>query len=100
VAIEFRPQCREQGPVLFVDRAAAAEVLVVLGHLQHALARYVAAAENVLEEREHVVGAVRTAEGNEEHRAVGRGLVLAHGSRGFVGKCGHDEGNPDGTRSA
>ena len=47
---------RDQLPVLLVDRADAAEVLVVLGDFEHPLARHVLAAEHVFEKRQHVVG--------------------------------------------
>ena len=60
----------DQFAALIVDRAAPAEVVVVLRHLQHALARHVAAAQDVLEERDHVCRTFRTAEGHDQNGIV------------------------------
>ena len=68
--IEFIPDRCQQGDVLLVDRALAAEVVVVLGHFKHALSRHVASAEDVFQKRNHVVGAVGAAERNEQHGVV------------------------------
>ena len=72
---EFFPEGLQKGQVLGVDRAPAAEVVVVLRHLQHSLPRNVAAAEHVFQERHHIVGAIWAAERDEEHRVV----VTCHG---------------------
>ena len=61
---------RDQLAVLAVDRADAAEALVVVRHLLEPLARDVAAARHVLEERHHVVHALRAAERDDEQRVV------------------------------
>ena len=53
-----------------VDRADAAEALVVVRHLLEPLARDVAAARHVLEERHHVVHALGPAERDDEQRVV------------------------------
>ena len=75
--VEFGPQGGEQCEILLVDRALAAEMMVVLGDFQHPLARHVSAAEHVLQERHHVIGAVGTAERHEQHRIVVGGAIAA-----------------------
>src|SRR6476469_4008990 len=60
-------------PVLRVDRADAAEELVVVRHLEQPLARYAPAARHVLQKRHHVVHALRAAERDDDDR-VGRVL--------------------------
>ena len=58
-----------------VDRAHAAEVLVVRGHLPQALRRHVLPAQDVLEERQHLVLPLGATEGDHEQRVV----VARHG---------------------
>ena len=57
---------RDQLAVLGVDRADAAEQVVVLRDLEQPLARDAASARHVLEERQHVVRALRPAERDDE----------------------------------
>jgi hypothetical protein len=71
--VELGPQRGEQGPVLVVDRAAAAEVEVVLGHGLEPLGRDAPAPGDVLEEGHHVVGLLGAAEGQQQDRVVGVG---------------------------
>ena len=61
---------RDQSPVLVVDRALAAEVLIVLGDFEHSLAGHVPPAEHVFEKRDHIVRAVGAAEGDHEHGVI------------------------------
>ena len=75
---ELRLQRRDQRAVLRVDGAHAAEAEVVLADSEQTLARDVAAAGDVLEERQHVVGTLWPAEGDEQQGVVRRG-VGAHG---------------------
>ncbi len=70
-AREFALKAGDQRAILIVDRALAAEVIVMLGDFEHAFTRNVAAAQNVLEERDHVVGLFRTAEGEYDNGVVG-----------------------------
>ena len=53
--VEQIPECRDQRTVLVIDRTPAAEVVVVFSDFQHAFARNVPSAENILEKRDHVV---------------------------------------------
>src|SRR6476469_3112494 len=55
---EYSNEC----PVLIVDRAAAAELVVMLGHFKHSLAGHVSAAQHIFEKRQNVVRSVRAAE--------------------------------------
>ena len=73
------PPSRERGAdraehlaALGVDRAHAADGVVVLGHLGQALRRDAAAAGDVLQERQHVVGSLGAAEGQQQERVVSR----------------------------
>ena len=61
---------RNRAPVLLVDRAAAAEMVIVLGHFEQPLAGHVPAAEDVFQKRHHVVGAVGPAERDDEQCVV------------------------------
>ena len=47
---------------LRIDRAHAAEVIIVLGHFQHPLTRHVSTPQNVFEKGNDIVAAFRTAE--------------------------------------
>ena len=71
VAGKFFFEPRDQGAVLLVDRAFAAELIVVLGHGQHALARDIFAAEHVFQKRNHVLRALWPTEGDKKQRVVG-----------------------------
>ena len=84
VRVELGSEGRDQRPVLRVDRADAAEVLVVLRDLLEPLARHVAAARDVLEERNHVVRSFGPAERDDEDRVEARVRELRVGS---VGGC-------------
>ena len=75
--VELGPQRGDQGAVLRVDRADAVEALVVAGNLLEPLARDVAPARDVLEERHHVVHALGPAERDDEERVEERGRVTA-----------------------
>ena len=61
----------DQGPILVVDRTAAAEMLVVLGHGQHPLARDIFAPQHVFQKRHHLVRPFGSAEGDDQHGIVG-----------------------------
>src|ERR1035441_3811487 len=60
----------QQSSVPIVDGASAAEVTIVLGHFQHALARHVAPAQNILQKWHHFFGPVGTAERNQQDRVA------------------------------
>ena len=62
VAIQLALEGGNQGPVLGVDRAYAAKVIIMLGHGQHPLARHVLAAQHVFQKRNDVVRLFRAAE--------------------------------------
>ena len=68
--VELGPDRRQQRPVLRVDRRHPAEVGVVLGHLEQPLPRHAPPADDVLQERQHVVLALRTAEGQQQQCVV------------------------------
>src|SRR5690606_22357750 len=61
---------RDQRPVLLVDGALAAEVVIVLGDALQPLARDAAPARDVLQEGKDVFGALRAAERHEQERIV------------------------------
>ena len=44
---QFLVKGRDELPILIVDRALTAEVVIVLGHFEHALARYVLASQDI-----------------------------------------------------
>ena len=73
VGVELDSESRDQRPVLGVDRADAAEELVVMRDLLEPLAGDVAPARDVLEERDHVVHPLRPAERDDEDRVEARG---------------------------
>ena len=60
--IEFIPDRCQQGDVLLVERALAAEVVVVLSHLQHPFAGHVAAAEYILQKWKNITWTIGAAE--------------------------------------
>ena len=68
--VERRPQRLQQRPVLVVDRAAAAERVVVLADLLQPLVRDPAAAGHVLQEGQHVVGLLGATEGEQQDGVV------------------------------
>ena len=67
---EFLPEGLEQGEILPVDRTASTEVVIVFRHLQHPLPGDIPAAEDVFQERHHVIGAIGAAERNQKNRVV------------------------------
>jgi hypothetical protein len=52
----------DQRAVLGVDGALAIEVVIMLRDFQHSLARHILPAQHVLEERDHLVVALRASE--------------------------------------
>jgi hypothetical protein len=72
----------DQRAVLCVDRAHAAEALVMVGDVEEPLTRDVAAAGDVLEERHHVVRPLRPAEGDDEQRVIPAATDLGIGTVG------------------
>ena len=58
---------------MIVDRAAAIEMIVVFGDGQHSFARDVAAAQDVLQKRNHVFAFFRTAKRNNK-----KGIEAGH----------------------
>jgi hypothetical protein len=60
----------DQLAILRVKRADAAEALIVLGDVKHALTGDVPAAENVFEKRQNVIGPFGAAEGDDEDGIV------------------------------
>ena len=70
----------DQRAVLLVDRADAAEQLVVVRDVEQPFARDATPARHVLEERQNVVRPFRPAERDDEDRVEGR-----VGRRGAVG---------------
>ena len=78
-------QSGDQGPILVVDRALSAEVIVVLGGLRHSLPGNVPAAQHVLQERDDIFPLVGSTERNDDERIVSRRAGVIHrgiGSRG------------------
>src|SRR4029453_3663787 len=61
----------EQLAALVVDRAPATEAVVVLAHLREPFGWDVAATGDVLQERDHVIWALRPAKRQEQQRVVG-----------------------------
>ena len=70
MGVEFGPQGGHQRAGLLVERAFAAELPIVLGHFEHPLARNILAAQDILEEWQHVVRAFGSAECDDQHRVV------------------------------
>ena len=77
------PCCRSSGSpaaaiksrTLLIDRADAAEVVIVLGDFEHPVARDRSSAEDVLQKRDDIVATFRTAEGDKQDSVVGGGHV-------------------------
>src|SRR5690242_9939045 len=72
VTLQFFFERGDQYAVLFVDGTLAAEVMVVLCNFEHPLARNIAPAQHVFEERNDVVRLLRTAEGQDHYGVVAR----------------------------
>ena len=81
-------QGRDQRAVLVVDRAAAAEEEVVLPHLLEPLARDPPAPGHVLEERHHVLGLLRSPEGEHQERVVRLHVGVTRGIHGASVEAG------------
>ena len=52
----------DQGAILVVDRAAATELVVVLGDFTHSLTGHIATAQHIFEKRQNVVRSIGAAE--------------------------------------
>ena len=70
VPVELRPQRGDQVADLSIDRADAAEMVVVLGDLQKSLAGDVSAPRDVFQERQHIFAALGPAKTDDENRIV------------------------------
>src|SRR5215217_1405211 len=87
---QFGFECRDQGPVLRVDRTDAAEVQVVLGDLVQPRRRDVAPGSDVCEERADVVRSFGPAEGEHQQGIVAPRLVVeTRGVRHLRTEDGH-----------
>ena len=60
----------DQSSILIVDGTAAIEMVVMFRNFQHAFAGNVAAAQDILEERNHVFAFFGAAERQDEQRVV------------------------------
>lgn len=60
--------CLQQITALLIDRADATEVSIVIRYLQHAFLRDILSAENVFQERYHIIHPFRPPEGNQKNR--------------------------------
>ncbi len=72
MAVEFGAERLDQVANLVVDRAPAAEVVVVFGDFEESLPGHVSTFGDVLKERHHVVGLLGTAEADDEDCVVTR----------------------------
>ena len=66
VILELLLQCGNQLLVLVIDGAASVKVIVMLGHFQHAFARNVFAAQDVLQKWQHIFMLFRPAERDDQ----------------------------------
>src|SRR5690349_13630867 len=55
---------------MIVDRAPPTTMIVVLGHVEHSLARHIATAKHILEKRENVFAVVGPAEGDDQQCVI------------------------------
>ena len=91
---QFLLQSRDQFPNLLVDRALAAEVVIVLGDCQHAFAPNIPSSQHVFEEWDHLFRRFRAAEGNNENGVViheggstmARGRIAKNGAKSALGQ--------------
>src|ERR1700682_4276965 len=83
VVLKFRFKARDQSTILIVDGTLAAKMMIVVGHFEHALARYIPAAQNIFEKRHHIVRPLRSAERKDQYRVV---VVLAGHSPTILGR--------------
>ena len=80
--VELGPQGGDEGAVLVVDRAATAEVVVVLADRLEPLVRDAPAGRDPAQEGHDLLGSLGTAEAEQEH-----GVVRLHGEgSGMVGR--------------
>ena len=101
VLVELDPKRGDQRAVLGVDRADAAEELVVVGDLLQPLARDVAPAGHVLEEGDHVVHPLGPAERDDEDRVEMRLGERRHEPvRGWLERGLAHRGEPSRSRGA
>ena len=84
---EVRRHRRDERAVLRVDRRDPAEVQVVPSDRFEPLPRNVATARHVLEERHHVVGALRTTERLNEQRVVAQSCARFNAAGLLSGGC-------------
>src|SRR5579859_1221298 len=70
VLSQFHFKSCNELPILVVDRALTAEVVVVFGHFKHALARHVLTAQDILQEWHDFIEAFGTPEGGNQNRVV------------------------------
>ena len=83
----LRDQRHQQARDLIARRAYAAESLIVRGHFQQPLPRHVLAADDVFQERHHVLGTFRAAERDQQQGVIGRQKAEGGGRKGGQGKA-------------
>src|SRR5690606_23600728 len=77
VGFQFLFERGDQGAILSVDWADTTEVIIMLRHCQHTLARDVFAAQDVFQKGDHLIHAFGTAKGHDQYRIVG--MFTIHG---------------------
>src|SRR3954447_20548245 len=60
----------DQLSIRLVDRTHTIEQFVVLGHVEHSLARHIASTQNILKEGKHVIPAFRSAKRDNQNCVV------------------------------
>src|SRR6516162_4835392 len=69
-------QLLDQRAVLVVDGTTAVEMVVMLGHLEQPFARYISAAQHILQKRNDVFMFFGTAEGNYQEGVVAGHILI------------------------
>src|SRR4051812_46376531 len=87
VFFQLHFESSDQRSVLSIDRAHAAEMVVMLRHREQALSRYVSATQYIFQERNDIVPAFWPAERDDQHGIVFRRAIqsarTAIGSKGM-----------------
>ena len=76
VLVELGAKRGQQRAVLAVDRAHAADLVVVLGDVDQPFPWHPATGGHILQKWHHVVGPFGTTEGDEEHGVIGSHLSI------------------------
>src|SRR5215510_2681234 len=76
VLAQFMFKCINKRPVLSIDWAYAAKLVIMFGNLEHPLVWDISASQNILQKWDDLIYALRAAERHNEYRIIS--IMITH----------------------